>query len=566
MSISAISLAQLEGLTHRIENGNYSSYQEQAQAIQSLFSQAFYNSGSSSKAGIKLEMDRLEAYIKRLQPEVEKTYEQLRTMNAKVQQAHEELVKELAEIAAASEEYTQEQYDVMNKAVEQASVMYMDGDITKEEMPGKIAQLIESNNPEGAARIRNMMASSQGKSSEVNTLVTNLTSLFTRADNMSAELASANASLSLMKLVYAKTGDAVGGYSNDDNSATRPIYTPAKEALVTNWDKQYTEGNVTDLEDAIGKGYLQNLKDQGFTFKEAMFATEFIFGKSGISYELGQTATVPNGAIYDTFCNQVKELWGKDCERLPENTQVNPDTGEIETINPPSTGGDHDPIGWVDGNVTYDFVIDRNGDNIFNGKEEFLGINDGWAELVSMDKNNDGKVNGEELNGFMVLRNDHTIGDFGFMSAEMAGLTEIDLASYQENNYVNVNGNTEAGNFNLTVNGRQTQGRQTLDTDEYLNTAFGGGFGREYTIKLTDAETRDIYAELNKNKNPLTQGDIDAAKNNQRAVELEAGVTAAAVIENEIEAATAKSRAVNAEAPAKDESEDEKKKKEEQQQ
>lgn len=560
MSISAISLQNLEGLQQRIEANKNATYEEQEKMVQSLFSQKFYNSGAGSKASIKLEIDRLEAYIKRLQPQVEQIYEQLRTMNTKVQKAHQELTTELAKIASESEEYTQKQYDEINKAVETASVMYMNGEITKEEMPNKIAQLIETNNPAGAARIRSMMASSESKSNEIQRLVTNLTSLFTIADNMSGELASAQASLSLMKLLYLKTDDAAGGYSNSDDDASVPVYTPKKEAMVTNWDNQYTNGNVTDLEDAINNGYLQQMKDQGFTFKEAMYATEFIFGKSGISYELGNTATVPNGGVYDTFCQQVKDLWGKDCNRLEDGSTVDPETGEIIPPAPPATNNT-DPIGWVNENTTFDFAVDRNKDNIFNGKEEFLGAEQGIDELFALDLDKDGKINGEELNNLLIVRNNHEIGDFGFISAQMAGLSEIDLNSFQQTNYVNVNGNTEAGKFNLTVDGRTTQGRQTLDNENYLNTAYGKGYGRQYTISLSEAETKDIYAELSNNKNPLSKEDINVAKANQKESELNLVETDGSIKQNEVEVSEAKTKAQNTQVETKQENEEEQKKK-----
>lgn len=560
MSISAISLQNLEGLAAKIEANKNASYEEQEKMVKSLFSQKFYNSGAGSKASIKLEIDRLEAYIKRLQPQIEVIYEQLRTMNTKVQKAQQELTQELAEIASESDEYTQKQYDEMNKAVETASLMYMNGEITKEEMPNKIAQLIESNNPLGAARIRSMMASSESKSSEIQRMVTNLTSLFTVADNMSGELASAQASLSLMKLLYLKTNDAAGGYSNNDNDTSIPVYTPKKEAMVTNLDYQYTNGNVNDLESAINAGYLKEMKDQGFTFKEAMYATEFIFDKSGISYELGNTATVPNGEIYDTFCQQVKDLWGKDCNRLEAGTSVDPNTGAIIPPKPPKRKNT-DPIGWVNGNTTFDFAVDRNGDNIFNGKEEFLGAENGIEELFALDANGDGKINGNELNSLLIVRNNHEIGDFGFISAQMAGLSEIDLDSFQETNYVNINGNIEAGKFNLTVDGRTTQGRQTLDNENYLNTAFGKGYGRQYTISLSEAETKEIYAELSNNKNPLTKEDINTVKTNQKEGELSLSETDAIVKQNEQSVNEAKIQAEDTQVATKNEEDDEQEKK-----
>ena len=48
---------------------------------------------------------------------------------------------------------------------------------------------------------------------------------------------------------------------------------------------------------------------------------------------------------------------------------------------------DLDPIGYTDSNGnTFDFVIDRNNDGVFNNASEFLGAIGNWSEMEKLDK------------------------------------------------------------------------------------------------------------------------------------------------------------------------------------
>lgn len=578
MSVSAISLSNLKNLQQKLEANQGASYEEQAQLVKDLFSKTYYNSGSESKADLQNQIKTLESRIKILQVEANLIYEQLRTQNQKINKAQEELTDKLTQVASASETYTQKQYDSINKAVELATEMYKNGEISKEEIPSKIAALIEGTNPEGAARIRNLMAGADEKSSEVKMLINNLTSLFNYADTKSGELAASQASLELLELLSNKISDAKGGYTNNNNDASVPVYTPKKEAFVDECVAQYrvaASGDIYSManpqtqkfSEALGinggESYLKQMKEQGFTYKEAMYATTFIFNQVGIKYVPGGQLSVPYGHgadaknAYTTFIDQVKLYWGEDASRA-DGTGEGGNGGEtdVPVIEPNRT----DPIGFNSGNVTYDFAIDRNNDNIFNGKEEFLGADKGIQELFALDINNDGKVSTDEMEDLYVVKNNHELGDFGFISAQMAGISEIDLNSFKENNYTNVNGNILAGTFNITVNGKATEGRQTLDNDHYLDVAYGGGFGEAYTISLSDAETKAIYDKFNQDNMPITQNDIDTLKANAQTSVEEIITTKAKISDNESSIREEKNAARDTEVQEKEDDENDKKK------
>lgn len=598
MAVSAVNLSNLNNLQSILEANKNSTLEQQQKLVQSLFSQSYYNSGAQSKAEIESEIERLENYIKTLEAKMTVANQEIKNLNSQVESAQNELADELTKIANESEAYTNEQLEATNDAIKRAQNLYKEGKISEDEIPSKIADFIAESNPTGAMRIRNMISSSESQSSKIKLLATQLTTAFNKAENLSDQISTANSSLSLMKILSNKIGEATGGYKNTNADSSIPVYTPVKEGYVDQCVQQYrvsatgsdiysyNNAQLQKLGEALGMdggiSYLDTMKTMGFTYKEAVYATAFIFNQVGITYQPGGDLNVPYGhgdqakAVYNEFLNQISKNWGMNGSRYDENDGSAGDfddgngSGNTDNIdgsgNTNGTGSGNtnrtDPIGFKNGNITYEFSIDRNNDNIFNGSEEFLGAVDGIKELFALDTNGDGKVSVDEMDGLYILKNDHSTGDFGFMSATMAGISEIDLGSFKEMNYTNVNNNIVAGTFNLTLNGRTQVGYQTLDNQHYLDTAYGAGYGREYTLSLTDAETQDIFSQLNGKSAVMSQDELDAIleKVDEGADDLKD--TEKAVSENEQEVREEKNAALESELPA-NMSQDEKDKEEE---
>lgn len=141
-------------------------------------------------------------------------------------------------------------------------------------------------------------------------------------------------------------------------------------------------------------------------------------------------------------------------------------------------GGGGDPIGFYGKNgERFDFVVDRNQDGKFNGANEFLGYENYWNEMVELDKDGDGVVQGKELEGVKVLKTDKN-GQQSFVDASSMGI-KVDLNSYQkaEQGATLGKGQELLGSYSVTANGQNLTGYNTFDSNEYLNKEYGGAFG-----------------------------------------------------------------------------------------
>ncbi|MDD3014279.1 MAG: hypothetical protein PHC34_11305, partial [Candidatus Gastranaerophilales bacterium] len=140
-----------------------------------------------------------------------------------------------------------------------------------------------------------------------------------------------------------------------------------------------------------------------------------------------------------------------------------------------------DPIGFDSNGVRYDFVEDENNDGKFNEFSEFVGAgNSGWADLTKYDTNNDGKIDGDELKKLKVLSQNEQTGEHEIISADKIGISQIDLSSYQITDEIDENGNILAGTFKLKINNVEITGKQTYDSDEYLNEYYNDEKGLSY--------------------------------------------------------------------------------------
>lgn len=147
---------------------------------------------------------------------------------------------------------------------------------------------------------------------------------------------------------------------------------------------------------------------------------------------------------------------------------------DLETLNK------LDPIGYKDkdGN-SFDFVIDRNNDGVFNGPSEFLGALDNWDEMEKLDKDGNGIVEGSELSGLKLLKTGKN-GVQSFIDAIALNI-KIYLDSYfkADKDAKDENDQTLLGNFTISADGETHRGYNTLDSMDYLNEKYGNMFNNK---------------------------------------------------------------------------------------
>jgi len=296
-------------------------------------------------------------------------------------------------------------------------------------------------------------------------------------------------------------GPAVSTYTkfiNELQNSTNIVVDPAKTVEV---NPQLAEMNIAITQDGI----LKEMKNNGFTLKEAMYAMQKLFPGANIGFELGKTdLTLPEGddagakALYAELGKQVKDLWGANVTYDKSNTGNGNNDGGDELPPPKRT----DPVGFSIGNTTYEFMIDRNNDGVMNDISEMVGANgiDGIEELLSLADEN-GIIKGDALDKLMLLRTNHDNRDYGFISAKEAGIMEINLKDVLNtndhgNDFINVNDALKTNTFNITLNnGQKVEGYQKYETDAYIGTVYKEAFGRNMFSQLSDAK---VNSEINK--------------------------------------------------------------------
>ncbi len=224
-------------------------------------------------------------------------------------------------------------------------------------------------------------------------------------------------------------------------------YDSCLKGAVNTWDKE--GGNTIDSNKQIaslkenGAAILADMKANGFTFKEAMYAMfdpdNGIFKDCGISYNVDKQGNTPNyfiefagdeqtADLYKSMSDQIYENWGVKPSRGLSSDVYKDDTtddiGETGGGDGGDDGGDEapsisrsDPI-WFslgeDKNEKFSFVIDRDNDGAFTNSEDFVGgsSNATWLEdLKSLDADGNGVLEGSELEELKVLGTKYVDGD-----------------------------------------------------------------------------------------------------------------------------------------------------------
>ena len=333
---------------------------------------------------------------------------------------------------------------------------------------------------------------------------------------------------------------------------------------VTSWNKDSFKGtlNTWDKEggntissnkqiEALSENYAQILdkmstEEPKFTFKEAMYALfnpdTGLFKDSGVIYNPELQGENPNyfielagddetAEMYKNLASKIYDIWGvkpsrgADVQNYEPTTDDNSGTDGTDTPEVDKT----DPISFKINNAEYTFLIDRNKDGSFSGKEEFIGAQEGksWLDdLKSLDSNNDGKLSGEELKDLRILGSSYTDNaqttytggkylneettniQYKLSNASNMGIEEINLEGLenQVDNSLNKNdiNNSElfSDSFKFTLNGQEITASRKDDTDYFMDAVYKDAYGKNFNLGMSGDEIQSImdkdYGEFDK--------------------------------------------------------------------
>ncbi|MDO5438084.1 MAG: hypothetical protein Q4F80_07810, partial [bacterium] len=268
---------------------------------------------------------------------------------------------------------------------------------------------------------------------------------------------------------------------------------PAYDALaeLVNGKQVKNAGDVNqkqmlELKDAVEKDdILTTMYKEGFTFKEAMNVLVKAFPDAGIEYDIANQSTrnyskvkdtTASGSLYETIGNQILNYWNVGGDEI----SISPDSPDEDSPSKPSER--FDPITFQQGDTTYTFIEDRDGDAKFDynsaSDNELLGSKNGIEELLAYDTNNDGKIDANDLmkdedgNVRKITNVDGTTRDMTALDAltlmsnrqdeSIANSTDVDGYKYGAN-YKDKGQYTNAVDFNITYTSAADLGITEID-------------------------------------------------------------------------------------------------------
>ena len=443
-----------------------------------------------------------------------------------------------------------QQQDAVSAATDEAYRLYMKGDISKDEIPMKIAELVSKSNPSGGSKLNACLATMDANGQKIYSLSDKIAKILDDVNELTAKMKTTETSLGLMKQLLAQVPEHKER-PDIESTMAKPVYTPTQEALgdkLIDRFKEVNDGNWADgnagtakLSEALQgstdvtperKAQLDAMSPEEkaaavedcdlskYSALELMYmanmdvfqagkAIETIFNGAGVGYnEQTGAIKVAHGHdgvanIFDKLESQYKTLWGGNVERASEDAKGN-------------TGG-ADPFSWRNGDTTYTLTIDRDGDNTFDGPNEFVGAEQGWAEMTAADADNDGNLTAEEMAaaGFSVMENDQSLkngGTYGWNGVAESGIKSIDLNSYREITGIkacDLNGNQRTGDFTVNLVDQdgdgiddKTLGKQTIfANEEFTDMFYSHTYGEAFSFGLNPDDVAAALAEAAKPQN-----------------------------------------------------------------
>ena len=293
------------------------------------------------------------------------------------------------------------------------------------------------------------------------------------------------------------------GHGTDANA----IYTKFLEGFgAVEGGGQRDDLQVAEMDKAInGDKIITEMKNNDFSWKETAYTLTRLWPGGGIGYNLGEKEiTLPIGddkskGTYDSLEAEIK----KNYPDVTIKRGVSDDTVQGE---PQRT----DPVGFHIGDNSYEFAIDRNQDGVLNDFTEMVGANgvDGMEELWSFADEN-GIIQGENLDKILILNTEHTNRDYEFLTASQFGIESIDLKSFTEKtqdrpdgtngseDFININNSLITGTFDVNLsNGQTAEGYQKYVTEDYMKAVYDPILGENIYSEL-DGNTVDNTIDKN---------------------------------------------------------------------
>ncbi len=541
-----------------------------------LINSKLFNVGSdtSKKADLEAQQKSLQAAIETLNKKIKELETDNNDNIELIAQYEEELDASLKEIMQEAADLTEEQQKEISKAQSSLIEDLKKGEITEDEfsskLAGKIVMLGFSNMTE--TQLQQKLDGNTAYKQKITALSETISDTTQSLTVTQQQLALTTVSLNTVNALLANMTEAVD--FDKKYASGSSIYSPQKVDLIdflsSKYGKGANDGGLSGLGKALDDGIIGQMYDGAFSMPEAVYAINWMFPDTGISYDAATNKfVVPWGhgtEERDTYGKLVSQLnsldWANSDTKIANATnngdgtytdaagnvftpQVVTATGG--TVNLPTDEGEAvvenedeqveedrtDPIGFNHGNISYDFVVDANGDNIFNGSEEFLGAakvqtssltdanivstfgekfagmsaedvkkfdvdGDGFItgieELLMYDTDKNGKIENEELEDLTILKTNWATGARSFTSASLAGVTSIDLSTFQsggaysgslinKENWLDINNNLTQNRFNVSMsNGNTLSGYQRLDNNEYISKVYKDAYNMKYTI------------------------------------------------------------------------------------
>ncbi len=522
---------------------------DQLNELTSLFSTQIWNTSDAegTKANLERQIKELEALLDEIQAEIDELYAQQKTGNDQMERLVNDLNEESTQASKEADKNIKQQQEAVSSATDEAYRLYMTGKIEKEEIPMKIAELVSKSNPSGGSSMMAHLEAMDATGQKITSISDKIAGILDNVNELTAKFKTTEASLGLMKQLLAQVPEHKER-ADIESTMQKPVFTPTQEALgdklIDAFKAERTAG-VGDasqatqlLNQALGNPVTAERKAQldamspedkaaaveeadttKFTALELMYLSGMdvyqagsaignIFSGTHVGYnEQNGKITVPIGhdgvaGIFRQLEADYATLWGGEFERGHEDENGNK--------------GGADPFSWRQGDTTFTLAIDRDGDNQFDGANEFVGAEQGWAEMTAADADNDGTLTAEEMAkaGFSVMENDQALtggGTYGWNGVAESGVKSIDLNSFKEISGIkstNLNGNTRAAEFNVTLADQDgdgvddvTLGKQTLNTEEYNDMFYSHTYGEAFSFGLDPEEVAAVLAEAAKPQN-----------------------------------------------------------------
>ena len=506
---------------------------DQLSSLKELFSTNIWNTDDAEETATNIErqIQQIQQLLDDIQKDIDDLYNQQKYENEQMNKLINDLDEESYQASKNQEKNIKEQQDLVEKATDEAFNAYLKGDIEKEEIPSYIAKQVAKGNQPGGAAMQAHLDEMDAKGQKITNLSNKIAGILDSINEYTAKYKTTEASLKLLQKL--KTQVPAKKTRNDiETNIARPYFSPSQEALGDKLIDQFKVAGATNEDGAASASLTKALKSSGIAVDEARkaelnamtdeqkaaaveeadtskysalelmylsgmdmyqaaYAISQVFSGTAISYNKANGALVlPGGhgaqiaAAHSELLSQYKTLWNGNVDE-----QGGGDT-------PTPTPIVWDPIEFRQGDTNFMFAVDRNNDNIFNGAEEFLGAEDGWAEVTAMDDNGDGKLTAEEMtaHGARLVKVNQALkngGKYGFNGVAESGVESIDLKSYNAISALkntNLNGNKRVAEFDMQVNGETVLGKQTENTEDYNETFYGHVFGDVYSFGLDEAE------------------------------------------------------------------------------